>query len=52
MSPGIIVLTVFALLLIGAIARWSRNRNEGLGLGGSLGLALFALPVLLLTGRL
>lgn len=35
-----------ALLAIGAIAIASSSR------GGGLGLALFALPVLLLTGRL
>lgn len=52
MSPVTIVLIVLSLLLVGLIPIWSRNRTEGRGPGGALGLALFALPVLLLTGRL
>lgn len=52
MSLATIVLTVLALLLIGAVRIWARTRSEGHGLGGGLALAVFALPVLLITGRL
>lgn len=46
MSPGIFVLIGLVLLVIAGAAIASHSR------AGGLGLALFALPVLLLTGRL
>lgn len=52
MSFGTLALIVLALLLIGVLPIWLPGNNWGYGPGGGLGLAVFALPVLLLTGRL
>ena len=52
-SPGTLVLLIVVLLmLIGMIRIWSHDRNDVNGSRGGLGLAVFALPVLLLTGQL
>jgi hypothetical protein len=49
---GTILLIVLILMLIGAIPTWSHSRNWGYGPSGGLGLALVAVVVLLLMGRL
>lgn len=52
MSLGTLLLIVSVLLLIGAVPAWLSSKGWGYGYSGSLGLAVFALPLLLLTGRL
>ena len=52
MTPETVLLIVLALLLIGVLLIGSYSRGESHGFGGALGLAVFALPVLLVTGRL
>lgn len=52
MSLGTILLIVLILMLLGAIPNWGHSKNWGYGPSGGLGLVLFIVIALLLTGRL
>jgi len=52
MTIGTIILVVLVLLLIGAIPRWSYNRQWGYGPTGGLGLIVLIVVVLILMGRI
>lgn len=52
MSLGTILLIVLVLLLVGALPSWPHSRSWGYYPSGILGLALLAVIVLLVMGRL
>jgi hypothetical protein len=49
---GTILIIIIMALLIGAFPRWNHSRNWGYYPGGSLGLVLVILLVLLVLGRI
>jgi hypothetical protein len=52
MTLGTILLIILVLLLIGAIPNWPHSRRWGYGPSGLIGLALIAVVVLSLLGRI
>ena len=52
MTPGIILLIIVMLMLIGAIPAWSHSRSWGYYPSGGIGIVLLVIVALLLTGRL
>jgi hypothetical protein len=48
----LVLLVVLALLLVGALPRWSYSRNWGFLPSGGMGLVLLIVIVLLLSGNL
>ena len=52
MSPGLILLIVVMLMLVGAVPTWPHSRNWGYAPSGGLGLVVVVVLVLLLTGLL
>ena len=52
MRPGLILIIVLILMLIGAVPSWPHSRNWGYAPSGTLGLVLVVLLVLLLLGRI
>lgn len=51
MSLGSILLIVLILMLIGAFPTWPHSSSWGYGPSGGLGILVFIIIVLLLTGR-
>lgn len=49
---GTVLIIIFALMLIGVLPIWGHSRSWGYGPGGTVGLILVILIVLVLTGRL
>ncbi len=49
---GTILLVVLILLLVGALPTWPYSRNWGYYPGGTVGLVVLILVVLLLMGRI
>jgi hypothetical protein len=47
-----ILLVIAVLMLVGALPTWPHSRSWGYYPSGGLGIVLFVLVVLLLTGRL
>ena len=52
MSPGLIILIILILLLLGAVPSWPHSRNWGYGPSGLLGVVLVVILILVLTGRM
>lgn len=52
MSLVNILLIIFILMLIGALPNWSHSRNWGYFPSGGMGLVVFILLVLILSGRM
>jgi hypothetical protein len=52
MSPGLILLIVLIVLLVGAAPAWPYSRGWGYRPSGVLGLLLIILIILLLMGRI
>ena len=51
-TPGIILLIVLVLMLVGAIPRWRYSQNWGYVPSGGLGFVLIVVVLVLLLGRL
>jgi hypothetical protein len=51
-TPGIILLIVLVLMLVGAIPRWRYSQNWGYVPSGGLGFVLIVVVIVLLLGRL
>jgi hypothetical protein len=49
---GTILLVILILMLLGAVPAWPHSRSWGYGPSGGLGLVVFVLLILVLTGRL
>lgn len=52
MSPGLIILIILILLLLGAVPSWPHSRNWGYGPSGLLGVVLVVILILVLMGRI
>jgi hypothetical protein len=52
MSLGTILLIVLILILVGVIPTWSHSRSWGYAPGGTVGLILIILIVLMLLGKI
>ena len=52
MSLGMVLLIVLVLVLIGVIPSWPHSRGWGYAPGGTVGVILIVVLLLLLTGRL
>ena len=52
MTLGTILLIILILILIGALPTWGHSRSWGYMPSGVVGVVVFILIVLLLTGRL
>lgn len=49
---GIILVAVLILALLGALPRWTYNRNWGYYPTGGVGVVLFVVVILLVLGRI
>jgi len=52
MSPGLILIIVLALVLVGALPTWPHSAKWGYYPSGGLGLVLLIIIILLLMGRI
>lgn len=52
MSPGLIILIILILLLLGAVPSWPHSRSWGYGPSGLLGVVLVVILILVLMGRI
>ncbi|MBA3485139.1 MAG: DUF3309 domain-containing protein [Pirellulales bacterium] len=52
MSPGLIILIILILLLLGAVPSWPHSRNWGYGPSGLLGVVLVVVLILVLMRQI
>lgn len=52
MSPGMILMVVLILVLIGVLPTWPHSRSWGYTPVGVIGVALIVILILLATGRI
>lgn len=52
MTPGILILIVLILFLVGAFPSWPHSKNWGYYPSGGLGLVVVILLILILLGRI
>ena len=49
---GTLLIVILVLALLGALPRWSHSRNWGYGPSSGVGLALFIVVLLMVSGRI
>ena len=52
MSPGLIILIILILLLLGTVPSWPHSRNWGYGPSGLLGVVLVVVLILVLMRQI
>ncbi len=52
MSPGVILLIILIIILIGAVPAWPHSQAWGPWPGGLIGVVLLVVLILVLAGRL
>lgn len=49
---GMLLLVILALILVGALPRWSHSREWGYFPSGGVGIVLLIVVILLISGRI